>query len=171
MHVVLRKWSGSDAAELAGILSEDDVHEFISDLPRPYTQKNAMEYIAAALNSSDGNFRSFAIEADGRLAGCISAERGKNVYRMSAEIGYYIAKPLWGMGIATAAVGKLVQLIFDNTDIIRIYSTVFAGNAASARVLEKCGFRREGTLKCALAKNGRLHDAHIYALIKVETLQ
>lgn len=95
MNVTLRRWRTGDAAALAKILGEGDIHRTIADLPQPYTEKTALDYIAFCINADVNNFWSFAIECDGELSGCISAERGKNVYRQSAEIGYYIAKQLW----------------------------------------------------------------------------
>ena len=166
MDITLRRWRTSDAAALAEILSESDIHRTIADLPQPYTEKTALDYITFCINADVNNFWSFAIECDGELAGCISAERGKNVYRQSAEIGYYIAKPLWGRGIATAAVKNITQFIFENTDIIRLYSAVFAENIASIKVLEKCGFNFEGTLKSAAIKCGKICDLKLYAKIK-----
>ena len=166
MNVTLRRWRTGDAAALAKILGEGDIHRTIADLPQPYTEKTALDYITFCINADVNNFWSFAIECDGELSGCISAERGKNVYRQSAEIGYYIAKQLWGRGIATAAVKNITQFIFENTDIIRLYSAVFAENIASIKVLEKCGFDFEGTLKSAAKKCGKICDLKLYAKIK-----
>ncbi len=172
MEVILREWFASDAPALAKILNDGEAHKFLSDLPLPYTAADAAWFINHCLNAPKDKTYQFAIVADGKLAGNISAERGaKNIQRLSAELGYYVARPLWGRGIATAAVKAIAKYIFENTDIVRLTAEVFAENAASARVLEKCGFRREGTLKSALVKYGKLHDAYIYALLKDETLQ
>ena len=166
MEVILREWFASDAPALAKILNDGEAHKFLSDLPLPYTAADAAWFINHCLNAPKDKTYQFAIVADGKLAGNISAERGaKNIQRLSAELGYYVARPLWGRGIATAAVKAIAKYIFENTDIVRLTAEVFAENAASARVLEKCGFRREGTLKSALVKYGKLHDAYIYALL------
>jgi RimJ/RimL family protein N-acetyltransferase len=54
------------------------------------------------------------------------------------EIGYWIGKPYWGKGVATAAVAQLVKLLTERP----IFAHVAEHNAASIRVLEKCGFVR-----------------------------
>mgnify|MGYP001852062996 FL=1 len=58
--------------------------------------------------------------------------------------------------------------IFAHTDIIRIFAEPFSYNTASRRVLEKNGFRLEGTMRQNACKNGRLQDMELYALLKEE---
>ena len=50
--------------------------------------------------------------------------------------------------------------------LIKISACVFAGNTASARVLEKCGFEPEGYLRKHYLKDGRYLDSRLYALLK-----
>ena len=57
-------------------------------------------------------------------------------------------------------------IVFEKTDIVRIYAEVFAPNAASLRVLEKCGFVREGIKRRSVFKNGEFCDSIVMALIK-----
>jgi RimJ/RimL family protein N-acetyltransferase len=59
------------------------------------------------------------------------------------EVGYWIGREYWGRGIATRALSQFLRLVADRP----LYAGVALGNAASIRVLEKCGFgvhRREG---------------------------
>lgn len=49
-------------------------------------------------------------------------------------------------------------------EIVRLQVSVFGSNPASGRVLEKCGFRKEATLRNAVAKDGEITDEHIYTL-------
>lgn len=50
----------------------------------------------------------------------------------------------------------------------RLQATIYAPNVASARVAEKCGYTREGVLRKAVAKDGRIWDALIYAIISAD---
>jgi RimJ/RimL family protein N-acetyltransferase len=54
---------------------------------------------------------------------------------------------------------------FKNLDIIRIHAGVFEFNPASMRVLEKCGFKREGVFEKAIIKEGRIYDEFRFAKI------
>ena len=64
-----------------------------------------------------------------------------------AEVGYWLAKPLWGRGIMTAVVRRVCRHAFEEFGLVKITAHVFSHNPASARVLEKCGFREEGFLR------------------------
>jgi [ribosomal protein S5]-alanine N-acetyltransferase len=83
-----------------------------------------------------------------------------------AEIGYWLAKPYWGQGIMTAIVRRLCEFAFAELSLVKIEAHVFAGNAASARVLEKCGFVQEGYLRKQYVKDGKYLDAKLFALVK-----
>jgi [ribosomal protein S5]-alanine N-acetyltransferase len=83
-----------------------------------------------------------------------------------AEIGYWLAKPLWGQGIMTTVVQKACQLAFAEFGLVKITAQVSAMNPASARVLEKCGFAQEGYLKKQYLKDGQYLDARLFALLK-----
>lgn len=152
------------AEELAEAAGDKRVQDNLRDgLPFPYTKEDAAEFIAA-MSASDEYI--FAITVDGSFAGCITAMPQKNIHRLTAEVGYYIAPRLWGNGLATQAVKLLAEYVFNNTDIIRLYAEPFARNKASCRVLEKAGFACEGTLRKNAVKNGVIEDMKLYALIK-----
>ena len=88
------------------------------------------------------------------------------MYRRSAEIGYWLAEPFWGQGIATRAVRALSDWAFASFDLVRIFAAVFETNPASARVLEKAGFALEGRLRQSITKNGRTFDELLYARLR-----
>ena len=86
--------------------------------------------------------------------------------RHSAEIGYWLGRPFWGRGIATAAVKVLTAYGFETLGLIRIDARVRTGNAASVRVLEKVGYQREGLLRRAALKDGVPVDNLLYAILR-----
>ena len=65
----------------------------------------------------------------------------------------------------TAAVGRACQVALGQWGLSKITAHVFARNAASARVLEKCGFQQEGYLKKHYLKDGQFLDARLYGLV------
>ena len=83
-----------------------------------------------------------------------------------ANIGYWLAKPYWGRGLMTAAAHRFVQYAFERLEVVRLTAEVFSWNEASARVLEKVGFRREGRLRKHREKDGRLVDVFYYGLLR-----
>jgi RimJ/RimL family protein N-acetyltransferase len=66
----------------------------------------------------------------------------------------------------TKAVNLICDFGFKNMDIVRIHAGIFEYNPASMRVLEKCGFKREGIFEKSVFKNGKFYDEIRYAKVK-----
>lgn len=171
MNVQLRAWRPQDAPALAGLINNKKVQDNLRDgIPYPYTPADAGQFIRQMLAADEGSVWAFAVEADGALAGSVAVYRQGNIHRRTGELGYYLGEPFWGKGVATAAVGQACRAVFARTDLLRIFAEPFAHNAASCRVLEKCGFTCEGTLRWNAVKNGRVVDMKLYALLKGQGL-
>ena len=167
MEVRLRAWTLADAPALAKLINNKKVQDNLRDgLPFPYGEEDAKVFLSAVLASDPDQNLAFAIEADGKLIGSISATRCANIHFRTAELGYYLGEPYWGKGFATEAVRQICDYIYRNTDIIRIFAEPFAYNTASCRVLEKAGFQLEGLLRSNAVKNGRILDMKMYARIR-----
>ena len=87
-------------------------------------------------------------------------------YRHSAELGYWLGKPFWGRGIITEAARAITAYGFETLGLTRIYAHVDSDNGASARVLEKAGYQREGLLRKAVLKKGELVDYLLFAILR-----
>jgi [ribosomal protein S5]-alanine N-acetyltransferase len=86
----------------------------------------------------------------------------------SASLGYCLAEAAWGHGYATEAANALLQWGFDTLDLNRVQAETDTRNVASARVLEKLGFVREGTLREDCVVNGDVSDSWVYGLLRRE---
>ncbi len=78
------------------------------------------------------------------------------------EVGYLLARAQWGRGLAHEAVGALVAYGFATLGLHRIEADIDPANVASARVLERLGFEREGLLRERWLVAGRWSDSVIY---------
>jgi ribosomal-protein-alanine N-acetyltransferase len=105
--------------------------------------------------------------SDGAFVGWCSVSRWIPDYR-SAAIGYCLTDAAWGHGYATEAAGAVVQWAFDTLDLNRVQAETDTRNAASARVLEKLGFVREGTLREDCVVDGDVSDSWVYGLLRRE---
>ncbi len=169
MECTIRRWKMEDAPALARALNNRKVQDNLRDgLPYPYTENDAKVYIRAMLDADENTTFGFAILLDDQVVGSVGVFRRDNVHFRTAEMGYYIAEPFWGRGLGTSAVRQVCDYIFERTNIIRIFAEPYATNAASCRILEKCGFTCEGTLRSNAVKNGRVLDMKLYALISGE---
>jgi [ribosomal protein S5]-alanine N-acetyltransferase len=160
----LRNWTDDDIPALVEYANNVKVWMNLDDIfPHPYTESDAKQWIKLSGTSPVTNF---AIASQVEAIGGIGFTLQSGIYKRSAAIGYWIGEPFWGKGVATLALGAIVQYAFANFDVIRLYATVFESNRASARVLEKNGFKLEGRLIKSITKNGKTMDALLYALIR-----
>ena len=167
MNCILRKWRLSDAQNLAAALNNEKIQNNLRDgLPFPYTQQDARDYIITMLSSQEDSAFAYAITINDRAVGSIAAFRQGNIHRRTAELGYYLAESCWGRGIMTDAIRQLCGIIFETTDILRIYAEPFSYNTGSRRALEKAGFRFEGMMKNNAVKNGKVVDMALYSLTR-----
>lgn len=166
MECILRKWRMDDAPDLAEILNNKKILNNLRDgLPFPYTQEDAVAFIEIMLDVDKLTTYAFAITIDDKVVGSIGAFRKDNIHSQTAEIGYYVSESYWGKGIGTNAVKLICEYVFTNTDIIRIFAEPFAYNESSCRILEKAGFKYEGTLRKNAVKDGRILDMKMYSII------
>ena len=167
MKCTLRHWREQDAADLALALNNQKILDNLRDgLPFPYTERDAAQFIAAMHSADPDKVFAYAIDVDGHAVGSISATRQGNIHFRTAEVGYYVAEPFWGQGIATNAVTQICDLLFSQTDILRIFAQPFAHNLASCRVLEKASFSCEGLLRKNAVKHGVILDMKLYARLR-----
>ena len=168
-HLHLSAPRRSDKAALLTHLNEKEIYDHTLRIPFPYTEADAEEWLARVENTirETGQPRGWVIrnEAD-QLIGGFGFEDLQIGKSHRAEIGYWLAKPHWGRGIMTAVVKKACEFAFSEWGLAKITAQVFALNAASARVLEKCGFQQEGFLRNHAQKDGRLIDIRAFALLR-----
>ena len=166
--VVLRDYREADAEPLARQANDRSVWIGLRDaFPHPYGIEDARRFIAMASEMRPP--RNFAIEVDGRLAGGIGYTPRTDVERVGAEVGYWLGSGFRGKGVATAALRLLSAHAFTtHPELRRLYAVPYATNRASARVLEKAGYRLEGTLRQSAVKDGRILDQWMYALLRDE---
>lgn len=84
------------------------------------------------------------------------------------EVGYDIVPSERGKGYGTEAVQIMVDYLFLSKDIVRIQAVTNAENEVSQRVLEKAGFKKEGTLRKVGYVRGERTDAYVYSILREE---
>jgi [ribosomal protein S5]-alanine N-acetyltransferase len=175
MHLIvnnaihLSAFLASDRETLVELLQEKEIFDRTLRIPYPYTLADADNWlsIAAGIDRRNGQTLNWAIrDAGDRLIGGVGLETPGLDKLHRAEIGYWLGKPFWGQGIMSAVVETVCRHGFDNLDLQKITAHVFHFNTASARVLEKTGFQREGYLPRHYLKNGQFIDAIAYGLLR-----
>lgn len=85
-----------------------------------------------------------------------------------AQVGYILDASAWGQGFAAEAVGALLRHGFDALDLNRVEADIDPRNTASARLLQRLGFTREGLLRERWIVDGEVSDSEMYGLLRRE---
>ncbi|MEN8006756.1 MAG: GNAT family protein [Candidatus Krumholzibacteriota bacterium] len=162
---MIRELVAADATAIARHADNPGIARVLRDLfPSPYSLPDAEEFIAKFSTAEPRTV--FAIATKEEAVGVIGFFPGEDVYRFSAEIGYWIGQDHWGRDVMTRAVEIFTEYVFNNFKINRLYAGVFSSNPASGRVLEKAGYTCEGTHRCHVYKNGEILDEHLYGRVR-----
>lgn len=166
MYISLRPWTMDDVSTLTAYFNNIHLWNNLRDyIPHPYTTEDADKFIQSQLSLFPT--QNFAILNELDIVGGIGIVLLEDVYKMNVELGYWIAEPFWGQGIATIAVGLMTQYVFDSFAINRIVAEVFDYNKASMRVLEKNGYYLESVRRKGILKNDILTDDFVWVKSKL----
>lgn len=140
-RLLLRPGWPEDAAALANAIADPGIVRNLARAPWPYSEDDARTFLASW---TDAPLPSFVLvqrtAAQPRLIGCIGMDAVDNG---ETELGYWIARPFWGLGYATEAGRHMVQLA-RTLGIQQLKASHFTDNPASGSVLRKLGFRPTG---------------------------
>ncbi len=172
VRLLLRPLGDKDVDELVPLVSDPELPKLMSWNAHK-TREETDEWV---LRQSEARARGtgllWGIEKDGHIAGCIGLsgirwhDRALRVDR--AELGYWIAPALWGQGLATEAARAVVAFGFDDLGLHKITTKCFAQNAASRRVIEKCGFRFVGRREEDVWRDDAWHAHLLYEITITE---
>ena len=184
-RLVLRGWKRRDAAALyayaknpnvgphAGWKPHADVHESRTIITQMFQQNTTWaitpkEGMLVPRGASDG---------PGALSGPADVPIGSigfetDAYRPninSREMGYSLSRAFWGRGIMTEAARRLLAYGFEELDLSSVMIRTGEANERSQRVISKCGFRYEGTLRqCYRMYDGQIRDSRVYSMLRGE---
>nr|ARK11336.1 GCN5 family acetyltransferase [Fibrella sp. ES10-3-2-2] len=164
---LLRPWREGDEEALSRHASNRNIWNWVRDFfPYPYSIRDASAWVRS--NRATQLPNNLAIEVNGEAVGNIGFTVRDDIYRFNAEIGYWLSEAYWGKGIISEVMPVLVDYIFKNSQVNRIYACVLEGNVGSMRVLERAHFRHEAIHRKAAVKNNNFLDEHIYAMLREE---
>ncbi|MGW2304370.1 GNAT family N-acetyltransferase [Streptomyces sp. NPDC001809] len=165
----LRPFTDADADPLYALQSNAHVLRYW-DSP-PWTERSNAERFLATCRTieREGSGARVAVEriSDGSFIGWCGLT-GWNPDFRSASLGYVFETAAWGHGYATETARAVLGWSFDALDLNRVQSETDTRNVASARVLEKLGFVREGTLREDCVVNGDVSDSWVFGLLRRE---
>lgn len=171
-RLLLRPGWAEDAEMLAQTIGDELIVRNLAEAPWPYQQSHAQDFLKSWTCGNPLRFLMLQrTAADPRLIGGIGLEAMEDG---SHELGYWIARPHWGLGYATEAGRHMIELA-KTLGYRKLMGAHFIDNPASGAVLRKLGFRATGNrpqrysmgrqavvttveYACDLAPSGDHHD-------------
>jgi [ribosomal protein S5]-alanine N-acetyltransferase len=102
---------------------------------------------------------------DNALLGGITVTSVRRGVSQSCSIGYWTGEPYAKQGYMTKGVRNIIPYVFDTLRLHRLEAACLPSNAASARLLQKLGFTREGLARRYLRINRQWQDHLLFALL------
>lgn len=166
-RLLLRRFSEDDAQEVFELAKDPDVG------PRAgWNQHENIEETLTVLRNIIMPSDAFAItlKDSGKVIGDIAIEEDR--YRPDAdsgELGYWLGKEYWGKGYMTEAARAVIDYAFGEKGLSMLGICTSPVNSRSQRVIEKCGFVYEGTIRRTYKiYDGTLRDSRVYSMTKEE---
>ena len=168
-RLVIRPYTLEDASDLQRLIGDRAVAATTARVPHPYEDGMAEEFIGKQQQNFDEE-KSLNLAITHREDGCLIGGIGLefDTSRESAELGYWIGKPCWGIGYATEAAQAMVEHGFGTRGLCRIHATHFGNNPASGRVMQKIGMKCEGCRRQHFKKWDEFVDLVLYGMLRSE---
>lgn len=168
-RLVLRPLALSDASDVQGLAGDFAIADTTARIPHPYEDGVAEAWIASlpeALRQRRGLVFGIEEKSSGLFLGTVGlASSGDGE---EAELGYWIGRPYWNRGFGSEAAIAAVDFAFNGLGCKRVHAHHFSRNPASGRVLQKLGFRHEGTRRDHEVAPDRHEDVELYGLRRKE---
>jgi len=167
--VRLRAYEKEEMGYVKDLINKSEIKKYLSPgIPFPYTLEDELKFYESI--SANNDTYTFAIEAkedEELIGGCgINAIDWKN---STATVGIFIGKEgFLSKGYGTDAMKILINFIFNEMNINKIKLDVYSFNVRAINCYEKLGFKKEGTLRNEIFREGKYHDILVYGMFKDE---
>ena len=157
------------------VMEKEDLPQFAEwvNNPEVFGEYNPLHQIsrteAEKMFENPLELKPFFIEKkDGSKIGFVAHFYVLHVAGRQLEIGYSLVPSERGKGCCTEALEIMVDYLFLSKDMMRIQAQTDPRNVASHEVLEKVGFKKEGTLRKSFFMRGEWSDAYLYSILREE---
>lgn len=166
-RLLLRRFSEDDAQEVFELAKDPDVGPRAGWNPH----ENIEETLTVLMNIiMPSDAFAITLKDSGKVIGDIAIEEDR--YRPDAdsgELGYWLGKEYWGKGYMTEAARAVIDYAFGEKGLSMLGICTSPVNSRSQRVIEKCGFVYEGTIRRTYKiYDGTLRDSRVYSMTKEE---
>ncbi|WP_010095527.1 GNAT family N-acetyltransferase [Ornithinibacillus scapharcae] len=157
----------SFVVNIFNVLSRDEVTKYYGrdSLKSLEEAENIIEHFQVLFQEGRGFRWGIVLKSTNEFVGTIGIHNySANMKR--AEVGFELHPDYWRKGILTEALNRVLEYCFVDLGLYRIAAITFPANKASNGLLEKVGFKLEGTLRGYLYQHNQSNDAYVLSLIK-----
>jgi ribosomal-protein-alanine N-acetyltransferase len=166
-QVILREINPRDAEDYYSYMNRIEMEEFLTAQNRPGTVEQALEelqYWKSLFPLKRSVYWAIALAENNKMIGTVGFNHISFIHAR-AEISYDLDPDYWGNGYMTGAIESILDFADQMLELVRIQATVIVDNQKSIKVLERCGFQREGTMKKYEIVKNQHKDYYIYARV------
>lgn len=163
-RLILRDWTEDDAEDLYRYAADPEVGPAAGWKPHENVEESRK---IAEMFIREGDVWALEEKASGRVIGSLGLHKDEKRPGVPGVkmVGYVLAKDSWGQGRMTEAVKEVMRYAFEEEELRMLTVYHFPWNDRSRRVIEKCGFRKEGSLRESFVRfDGTLMDEVCYSL-------
>jgi len=168
-RLILRTPALKDAKDIAANANDLEVSRYLARVPYPYSVENARHFIKFRQKLTKENPYSFGItlKKTGKIIGMTGFIRIDDSNK-KAELGYWLGRKHWRQGIMEEALRGIIKFTFNKLKMNRLEAGVAKENKASANLLKKVGFVKEGMKRMSMRSRatGKWHDTYFFGLLK-----
>lgn len=165
-RLTLRPFQADDLDFTFQHFSDPQVAQYLLDEPPVTDMSQAQEIVQFYLDSASKPYNRWVIvtKTDGQRIGTCGFHKW-NKSHQHAEIGYDLSPKAWGQGYMQEALRAAIQFGFNQMNLHRIEALVYPENTRSLYLLNKLGFKQEGTLRDYFYLDGKFYDHVILSLL------
>ncbi|MGP4071778.1 GNAT family N-acetyltransferase [Piscibacillus sp. B03] len=158
----LRPFTLEDTPRVYELAKDPAIAETTLNIPNPYTLEIAEDWIKKHDELRESGIYPFALvlKEEHEVIGAMSIRVDQRHKR--GELAYWIGKNYWGKGYATEAAQRIAEFGVTDHLLHKIWAQALTFNPASARVMQKIGMTKEGTLVDHFYKDGKFLSVDVY---------
>jgi ribosomal-protein-alanine N-acetyltransferase len=165
--IILREIEISDAPDYFDYMSRKEMESFLTKDNMPESLEKAVEevkYWGSLFPSKKSIYWAIALKDTNKMIGTA----GFNVISFPnsrAELSYDLSPDYWGKGVMLKSIKGILTFSDQGLEIVRVQATVITDNERSIKVLERCGFKKEGILEKYEVVEGQHKDYYMYGRV------
>ncbi|MDR2371767.1 MAG: GNAT family N-acetyltransferase [Puniceicoccales bacterium] len=169
-RLMLQTIQEKDLSAIVNLLSDYETVWMLTYAPWPYTVQEAVlwvNYVNNMCTMGRGCF--WGIHGEGNV---FIGTAGLSIIpeHEKAELHYWLGRAYWGQGYGTEIARRIMSYAFEDLKVNRLEVNHMVRNTRSQHVIEKCGFKFEGTLRSYVKRFDQFEDVKFYSRLREEFL-